>query len=130
MVIQACQQPLTHGVVPATAVTTAADPAIPSQVTGARHDNKHIVLTRPHTVLMLSTMLGGEAIRGAFTGALGAEICLADGVKDINSMFNNAVHRMQRDDPLCVNQWPEIRHITSKNLILPPVYSDTATAHM
>lgn len=118
MVIQACQQLATHGVVP-TIPSEEADPAVPSQAAD-RHVNKHIVLTRPHTILTLSTVMGGEAIRGAFTGALAKQISTADGLTDINTMFNRAVDEMQRTEPMCVKQWPEIRHVTNKKLVLPP----------
>ena len=31
-------------------------------------DRRHIVLRRPHTALLLATVTGGQAIRGAYTG--------------------------------------------------------------
>ena len=76
MVIQACQVFSTYGVVPSQ--PSESDPATPSQVTDP-HNNKHIVLRRPHTVLLLATVTGGLAIRGAFTGALADQIRVSDG---------------------------------------------------
>ena len=99
MVIQACQVFSTYGVVPSQ--PSESDPATPSQVTDP-HNNKHIVLRRPHTVLLLATVTGGLAIRGAFTGALADQIRVSDGKTVIYCMFNKAVNSMIRNEPACV----------------------------
>ena len=124
MVIQACQVFSTYGVLPSQ--RSESDPATPSQVTDP-HNNKHIVLRRPHTVLLLATVTGGLAIRGAFTGALADQIRVSDGKTDIYCMFNRAVNSMIRNEPACVelDQIPEIRATTDKSLILPPaIFTD------
>ena len=90
------------------------------------HNNKHIVLRRPHTVLLLATVTGGEAIRGAFTGALADQFRAADGKTDIYTMFNRAVNIMIRNDAACRDQRPEMRITTDRNLVLPPVVNDCA----
>ena len=124
MVIQACQVFRTHGVVPSQ--PSESTPATPSQVTDP-HNNKHIVLRRPHTMLLLATVTGGLAIRGAFTGALADQIRASDGKTDIYCMFNKAVNSMIRNEPACVElgQIPEIRATTDKSLILPPAITNT-----
>ena len=127
MVIQACQVFRTHGVVPSQ--PSESTPATPSQVTDP-HNNKHIVLRRPHTMLLLATVTGGLAIRGAFTGALADQIKASDGKTDIYCMFNRAMNIMIRNEAACaeLGQVPEIRATTDKNLILPPATSTNNTA--
>ena len=97
-----------------------SDPALPSQTTDP-HLNKHVVLTRPHTVLVLSTVTGGEAIRGAFTGAIADQIRKSDGNTSISDLFDRAVGNMKKSEPMCADQWPEMRKVTDKILMLPPV---------
>ena len=123
MVVQACQIFATHGVVTHQPEEYESDPATPSHVIDP-HNNKHIVLRRPHTVLLLATVTGGLAIRGAFTGALADQIRAADGKTDIYTMFNRAVDNMIRNDAACSDQVPEMRNTTRKSLILPPVVSN------
>ena len=118
MVVQACQIFTTHGVVTHQPEEYESDPATPSHVIDP-HNNKHIVLRRPHTVLLLATVTGGLAIRGAFTGALADQIRAADGKTDIYTMFNRAVDNMNTHE-----QRPEMRITTQKALILPPVVSN------
>ena len=59
--------------------------------------NQHITLTRPHTVLLMSTVRGGVAYRGAFTGAIATQLNSSDGNTDIYSMYNQAVTAMKAD---------------------------------
>ena len=124
MVIQACQLFSSYGVLPSQ--PSESDPATPSQLTDP-HNNKHIVLIRPHTVLLLATVTGGLAIRGAFTGALADQIRVSDGKTDIYCMFNRAVNSMMRNEPACVElgQVPEFKATTDKSLILPPAIANT-----
>ena len=88
---------------------------------------EHIVLRRPHTVLLLATLTGGLAIRGAFTGALADQIRAADGKTDIYRMFNSAADNMIRFNPACENQRPEMRISTQKLLVLPPAVNNVAS---
>ena len=113
MVVQACQVFSTFNVVQQTALSNA-DPAVPCQVVDP-HRNKHIVLRRPHTVLLLATVTGGLAIRGAFTGAIAEVVRRSDGKTDICEMFHKAVDNMSDEE-----QTPEMRVTTKKLLILPP----------
>ena len=124
MIVQACQVYTTHGIT-VQPEDYESDPATPSHIIDP-HNNKHIVLRRPHTVLLLATVTGGEAIRGAFTGALADQFRAADGKTDIYTMFNRAVNIMIRNDAACRDQRPEMRITTDKNLVLPPVVNDNA----
>ena len=78
-------------------------------------------------MLLLATVTGGLAIRGAFTGALADQIRVSDGKTDIYCMFNRAVNSMIRNEPACVElgQIPEIRATTDKSLILLPAITNT-----
>lgn len=116
MVIQACQIFTTHGIIQPQ--DYESDPA-PGHMADSLID-RHIVLLRPHTVLLLATVAGGLALRGTFTGALADEIRRADGKTDICAMFNRAVNSMMRNGPADYSQTPELRATTSKDLFLPP----------
>ena len=76
VIIQACQ-----GVT----VTSPSAPAVTqADASRANPDQEHIVLTRPHTLLLMSTVARKPAKRGAFTGALAKQIAKADGWEDAN----------------------------------------------
>lgn len=62
---------------------------------GNPDEDRRIVLTRPHTVLLLSTASGGSALRGAYTGALARQLQLADGKRDIHDMHLEAVKEVR-----------------------------------
>ena len=96
------------------------EPYIESTDEKNRQKNHYVVLQRPNTVLMLSTVFGGTAIRGAFTDALSEELLEADGCRNITTMFNRAVDRMKKNKPECADQTPELCMTTQKDLILPP----------
>ena len=68
------------------------------------HSYRHIVLTREHTVLLLATVTGGVAYRGAFTSAVADQIRAADGKTDICTMFCKAAKNLS-----CEKQCPEFR---------------------
>ena len=82
MTIQACQSPnfmrasqyLNNRADPA-----ITDPYIESTDEKNRQKNHYVVLERPNTVLILSTVFGGTAVRGAFTDALSEELLEANG---------------------------------------------------
>lgn len=87
-------------------------------------DNKHIVLTRPNTVLLMATVTGGEAIRGAYTGAIAKQIRKADGKTDIHEMHTQAVNQMMKNGKQAgsTHQIPEYRDtLMGKKLILPNI---------
>lgn len=81
-----------------------------------------IILRRPHTLLLLSTVTGGLAYRGLFTGAMADQIRMSDGETDIFTMFTNAVDTLTGTD-----QTPEVRATLGKRLIFPPA-SENFTA--
>ena len=97
------------------------DAPTPSSVVDP-HYNKHIVLRRRHTALLMATVTGGVAYRGAFTGAIANEFREADGKKDICSMYISAAA-----DEACREQCPEFRMTLDKTLILPPAINNTVT---
>ena len=89
---------------------------------GATVVTKHVTLTRPHTLLLMSSVAGGFAIRGAFTGAIARQFAKADGKITINDMVTNAIIEMKKfatDDDV-LEQAPESRNTLQKILILPP----------
>ena len=106
--VQACQVPSPH------TGSSTSDPAPVQQVT-------HITLLRPHTVLLLATVRGGKAVRGAFTGAMADQFRIADGKKDISAMFDCAVRSLRKGrDERTEEQIPEFRKTTDNVLIPPP----------
>ena len=90
------------------------DPARPTQTL-------HVILTRPHTVLLLATVTGGVAYRGNFTGTMAQQFGQSDGKMDIYEMFTRAVASLPQEK----QQIPEIRATLSKKLILPPAIDRT-----
>ena len=85
----------------------------------------HVVLKRPHTLLLMSTVVGEMAVRGAFTGAMARQFAKADGKTTILEMVTNAVMDMKRNEGDPYDQSPESRNTLQKNLVLPPVVSST-----
>ena len=77
----------------------------------------HVILTRPHTVLLLATVTGGVAYRGAFTGAFATQLSSSDGNTDIYSMYNQAVAVMKADGQY-IDQNPKFESVTYKQLVL------------
>ena len=90
-----------------------ADPATPTQTLT-------IHLQRPHTVLLLATVMGSVAYRGYFTGAIADQIKQSDGKTDIYTMYLHAVESTCKAE-----QTPEFRSTMKKALILPPATSTT-----
>ena len=90
-----------------------ADPATPTQTLS-------IHLQRPHTVLLLATVMGSVAYRGYFTGAIADQIKQSDGKTDIYTMYLRAAGSMRKPE-----QTPEFRSTMKKALILPPATSAT-----
>ena len=70
----------------------------------------------------MSSVAGGFAIRGAFTGAIARQFARADGKITINDMVTNAIIEMKKDttDDGVQEQAPESRNTLQKILILPP----------
>ena len=79
--------------------------------------NTHLILNRPHTVLLLATMRDGYAKRGAYTGALAAELRKTDNKTDIHQMHARAVTHLTNTQG--ETQYPELRSTLTKILILP-----------
>ena len=80
--------------------TDMANPGKPDE------DRRIVLVVRPHTVLLLSTVAGGSAVRGSYTGALARQFRLADGKTDIHQMHCAAVQAMSQSNP---HQTPEHR---------------------
>ena len=78
-------------------------------------DNTHIVLNRPHTVLLLASIREGLAQRGAYTDAMAKELKRADG-RSIADMHQNAVAEMTKQ--YGEDQTPEMRSTLKKKLEL------------
>ena len=110
VIIQACQ-----------GVTVTSPSAPAATQADARRGNppleKHsIELTRPHTLLLMSTVAGGSATRGAFTGAIGRQIAKADGRTPIYHMIAEAKVDMDRT---ITDQTSEVRDTLKRKLVLP-----------
>lgn len=84
----------------------------------------HIDLTRPNTVLLLATVSGGKAYRGAFTGALSDQIKRADGKTGIHEMFQQAYSKLQTEHQ---TQTPVLISTLRKNLFLQPISNKMAS---
>ena len=63
-------------------------------VRSSPESNNHIRLTRPHTLLLMSTVAGGTALRGAYTREIARQFSQADGKTSIQDMHCDAVRRM------------------------------------
>ena len=87
---------------------------------GNPKESKHIVLERPHTLLLLSSVFGGRALRGAYTGAFTKQLCEADGRLEIEQMQSRARIYMQEHHKGFSAQIPEMRSTLMKALRLPP----------
>ena len=116
MVIQACQ---------------GYDPDLIAQSSSPEHidansanpnEERHIEMTRPHSLLLMSTLAGGMAVRGAFTGALGSQIAKVDGITPLRQMIESAIIEMENKYPRAKGQTPEERSTLMKRLILPPIH--------
>ena len=80
-------------------------------------DQTHIILNRSDTLLLLSSMRGGYARRGAYTGALAGELARADNKTDVCEMHGNAVRKMRATGD--EEQIPEMRSTLTRKLIFP-----------
>ena len=79
-------------------------------------EESRITLERPHTALLLASLRGGYATRGAYTNAMADEYRKVDGKSDIYEMHSRAVASMQRE--LTITQTPEFRSTLAKRLVL------------
>ena len=76
--------------------------------------NQHIVLTRPHTLLLLVTVCGGTAMRGVLCGAI-AESCLDTKKEtDIYELYRGAVKTVVAARS---GKIPELRSTLTKDYI-------------
>ena len=78
--------------------------------------NTHIILTIPHTVLLLASMRDGFAKRGAYTDAMAHEFRTAEGNSDIYELHGRAVAEMIKK--YGDEQTPELRSTLKKKLVL------------
>ena len=109
--IQACQQ----------SRHAPPQPEIPKMSCG--HDasaacgceNTHIILNRPHTVLLMASMRDGYARRGAYTDAIAQQFRIAGANADISAIHYKAVVRMR--EQYGDEQTPEMRSTLTKKLV-------------
>ena len=97
--------------------TGAQPPRNAQSASGSQSSSTHIELTRPHTLLLMSSVKGGTAFRGAYTGELAHQFRHADGKTSILDMHCKAVQRMNGG-----REWqvPEIRcTLTRGSLVFP-----------
>ena len=87
---------------------------------GKPNEAKYITLERPNTLLLLSSITGGFAKRGAYTGALAEQIAKANGKSSIEDMQTTARIEMLKTHPDYRGQIPEMRSTLMKRLVLPP----------
>lgn len=73
-----------------------------------------ISLQRRHTVLLLATVMGGYAIRGAYTTAIANQLTKSDGQTSLDLMHTRAVAHLRADAIDGYDQIPEIRHTLKK----------------
>ena len=111
LMIQACQQ---YG--QQTPVNSSQDAR-----EGCPADSRYITLKRPHTLLLMSTVSGGSAERGAYTCAFVEQTAKADGVTSITDMEARARTEMLKTNPNCEGQVPEARTTLMKPLVLPAI---------
>ena len=106
MLVQACQQ----------SEAVQGNPGDDMAMRGSPAENTHIVLNRPHTLLLLATMRDGFAKRGAYTDAIVQQFKKANGKSDIHDMHAEAVLEMKRK--YGDEQTPEFRSTLKMRLIL------------
>ena len=92
---------------------------------GRPDEDRRIVLVRPHTVLLLSTVAGESAVRGSYAGALARRFRLADGKTDIHQMHCAAVQAMSQSNP---HQTPEHRCTLKRGELVFPKSDALGTA--
>jgi hypothetical protein len=106
MLVQACQQ---SGDVKGSSFDDMAMRSSPAE-------NTHIVLERPHTLLLFSSLRGGFAKRGAYTDAMAQQFKHANGKSDIHDMHAKAVLKIR--EQYGDKQTPEFRSTLKFRLIL------------
>ena len=107
MLIQACQQSQDFSYIPVSSDMARR---------GSPEENTHIILNRPHTVLLLASMRDGFAARGAYTDAIAQELRLARNKLDIQLIHSQAVKQLQ--DNYGDDQTPELRSTLKKRLLV------------
>ena len=80
-------------------------------------DDRYIILRRPHTVLLLSSIRGGHARRGAYTDAIAEQFMIANGETDLHEMHCRAATAIQRRYP-DDHQVPELRSSLTKRFLI------------
>lgn len=81
-------------------------------------DDSNIILTRENTLLLLATVTGGQASRGAFTGALAEQISHANGEGDIYKLYTQACQQMDKPEMPWGKQTPEMRSTLKTHLVI------------
>lgn len=102
MMIQACQTQ------PSARTDRSGDALVVDKA-----DSRHIVIQRPHTLLLMATIADRVAYRGAYITALVKQLRQADGNIDMQTMHTEAAQCLGRI------QTPEMRSTLKHPLILP-----------
>lgn len=88
---------------------------MPEMAPSDSHSNKHIVLRRPNTLLIMA-VAGRALVRGAYIVALAEEIEQADGLKCLRDMHQGACRSVNKNFP---EQIMELRETLSGKIVLP-----------
>ena len=113
MLIQACQQ------FENVEISLPGDIPLDAKA-GNPTESKYIVLERANTLLLLSSVSGGVAVRGAYTKAFTKQLSKSNGKLEIEQMNSRARIYMQNHHPGLTSQIPEMRSTLTKILKLPP----------
>lgn len=95
----------------------------PAAVHTSSQSHSHIVLRRPHTLLISASVLGGIARRNDFGGLLADEFRGLDGETDICNVYTRAVTKMRKREGY-FDQQPLLMSTLNRKLILPPNQTD------
>ena len=106
MMVQACQQ--------SGAVVGSHEDDMPLRCSSK--ENNHIVLNRPHTMLLLPTMRDGFAKRGTYIDAITQQLKQAGQKTDVYELHQRAVFFMK--EKYGNKQTAEIRSTLKKRLML------------
>ena len=114
LIIQACQHTSLESNSEGAKLTEDASGGYPSD---DLRSSEHIVLSRPHTLVLLASVAGGTAKRGVFTSALADQFCIASGHCSVYNIFEEAVKVAADERP---DQVPELRSTLTKDCIICP----------
>ena len=115
MLIQSCQHTPTEDRIAPYMDARRAEPPMPN----IQHHNRpgaFIELRRPHSMLLMATVVGGQAERHLFTGIIAQSMRQAEGEIDMYEIFTQAAREMECRMP---EQHPPLQSTLKKKLIIP-----------